>query len=1024
MRKLSNYLLFNFIFLSFFSYSQPSTYFQQDVNYTIAVQLNDVKHSLSANITIDYKNNSKDTLFEIWMHLWPNAYKNRDTELSKQELIKGSNKIYFAKDDDRGYIDSLAFKIDNKKVVVQPHPKWIDACKLILHKPLLPGQQITISTPFYVKLPDGKLSRLGHLGQAYAITQWYPKPAVYDKDGWHVMPYLTIGEFYSEYGSFDVKITLPQNYVVGATGDLVDGNAELVWLDGKVKETKEKLEFPKSNFFPPSSGTLKTLHYHQEQVHDFAWFADKRYNVLKGETILPSTGDTVTTWAMFTNYEAELWKNSIEYMNDALLFYSDKIGDYPYKQCTAVDGTIAAGAGMEYPNVTIIGSSNDERTLEVTIVHEIGHNWFYGILGSNERDHPWMDEGLNSYYEALYMMKKYPPSIYGKKSELSSLGFLNKISGGDQFDYLNSNAFSYRIPASIRNDQSISLNSSEYTNLNYGISVYSKPKIVFNQLSKYLGDSVFENCIKNYYKQWSYKHPQPDDFKKVFADVSQTNLDWYFNNLIESTNQTDYSLTEILKKENGYLVTLKNKGAIGAPIEIAAIKNDSIISRKWITPVGKDTTLFIECFDCNKIQLDPDLVSNDVKLSNNQIKTKGILKRIEPISASPLFHFDAPSKSRIFYLPAIAWNDYNKLMLGIVLHNQTLPYKKFEYAIAPMYAFGDKSFAGTGNIAYHIFPKKGFLQELTFATSARRFAYQKSSYLTPDGENEVSLHYERYEPSIEVDLRKPNHLSPISQSIKASYVKVVEDRIEYAFGGSFPFSEQTANYQSDFFRINYTLQNNRALDPWSAIVNLETHKDYTKLSAELNYKFLYGYKKKGINVRGFAGYQFTDLEYNPYGFNLSDRSSTSGTKDYAYDNLYFGRTETEEFISRQIALRDGAFKAYTPFGSFKKNLFALNLDIDLPINFPIGFYIDLGTTDGLKEDIRSAYNLDVSVSYSAGISFKVISNLVAIYIPLINSKEINEYYSFSETSFGEKIRFTFNINELNPLRYKRTFLNQ
>jgi hypothetical protein len=116
MRKLSNYLLFTFIFLSFFSYSQPSTYFQQDVNYTIAVQLNDVKHSLSANITIDYKNNSKDTLFEIWMHLWPNAYKNRDTELSKQELIKGSNKIYFAKDDDRGYIDSLAFKIDNKKV--------------------------------------------------------------------------------------------------------------------------------------------------------------------------------------------------------------------------------------------------------------------------------------------------------------------------------------------------------------------------------------------------------------------------------------------------------------------------------------------------------------------------------------------------------------------------------------------------------------------------------------------------------------------------------------------------------------------------------------------------------------------------------------------------------------------------------------------------------------------------------------------------------------------------------------------
>jgi len=711
-------------------------------------------------------------------------------------------------------------------------------------------------------------------------------------------------------------------------------------------------------------------------------------------------------------------------MNDALLFYSDKIGNYPYKQCTAVDGTIAAGAGMEYPNVTIIGASNDARTLEVTIAHEIGHNWFYGILGSNERDHPWMDEGLNSYYEALYMMKKYPPYIYGNKSELNSLGFLDNVFGGDQFTYMSSNALYYRIPASIRNDQSIALNSSAYTNLNYGISVYSKSKIVFNQLSKYLGDTIFDNCMKSYYKRWSYKHPQPEDFKKTFAEVSQTNLDWYFNNLIESTTQTDYSLTAIHKKENGYLVTLKNKGATIAPIEIASIKKDSIISRKWITPFSNDTTLFIECSDCNKIQLDPDFVSNDVNLANNQIKTTGILKRIEPISANPLFHFDAPSKSRLLYLPAIAWNNYNKLMLGIVLHNQTLPYKKFEYAISPMYAFGDKSIAGTGNIAYHIFPKKGFLQEVSIATSARRFAYQKSSYLTPEGENEVSLHYERYEPSIELDLRKPHQLSSISQSIRASYVKLVEDRIEYSLEGSFPLSEQTANYQSDFFRLNYTLKNDRALDPWSAIMNLETHKDYTKLSAEINYKFLYGFKKKGINVRGFAGYQFTNLDYNPYGFNLSDRSLTNGSKDYAYDNLYFGRSETDEFISRQIALRDGAFKAYTPFGSYKKNLFALNLDIDLPINFPLGFYIDLGTTDGLKEDIKSAYNMDVAVSYSAGISFKVISNLVAIYVPLLNSKEINEYNSFSETSFGEKIRFTFNIHELNPLRYKRTFLNQ
>ena len=298
-----------------------NAYFQQDVNYKISVVLNDQNHTLSAFESIEYTNNSPQTLNYIWFHVWPNAYKNNNTALANQFLKLGKTDFYFSKPEERGYIDSLDFKVNNQTIAWEYHPEHIDIVKLNLTEPLKPGEKITITTPFKVKIPIGKFSRLGHIKQQYQITQWYPKPAVFDKNGWHPIPYLNQGEFYSEFGSFEVKITLPENYVVGATGDLQEAS-EIVWLDSLARKTKYITEFPEDNSFPPSSKKLKTLTYKQSQVHDFAWFADKRYNVLKGSVKLPNSEKEVTTWVMFTNQFPEFWTKSILYVNDAVYYYS------------------------------------------------------------------------------------------------------------------------------------------------------------------------------------------------------------------------------------------------------------------------------------------------------------------------------------------------------------------------------------------------------------------------------------------------------------------------------------------------------------------------------------------------------------------------------------------------------------------------------------------------------------------------------------------------------------------------------
>ena len=169
--------------------------------------MDDENHTLNGSIEMEYFNNSPDELKDIWMHLWANAYKNRNTAFSKQKARTGSTKFYFAEEHQLGNFSELDFRVDDKTIDWEFDPKNPDIARLTLNKPIKSGEKIIISTPFNLKIP-ASFSRLGHVGQSYQMTQWFPKPAVYDKDGWHPMPYLDMGEFYSEFGSFDVKITL------------------------------------------------------------------------------------------------------------------------------------------------------------------------------------------------------------------------------------------------------------------------------------------------------------------------------------------------------------------------------------------------------------------------------------------------------------------------------------------------------------------------------------------------------------------------------------------------------------------------------------------------------------------------------------------------------------------------------------------------------------------------------------------------------------------------------------------------
>ena len=200
-------------------------YFQQEADYDIRVTLDDVWHQLHGEWELIYTNHSPDTLHSIFIHLWPNAYSSRSTAFARQQLRQHQHEFYFAHESHLGRIDSLAFRYDSEARSLQLNDLPVretadpDVVEIPLDHPLLPDTRITLRTSFSVQLPES-FSRLGHVGQSYQVTQWYPKVAVYDSDGWHLLPYLDNGEFYSDFGTYNVRITLPDNYLVAATGVL------------------------------------------------------------------------------------------------------------------------------------------------------------------------------------------------------------------------------------------------------------------------------------------------------------------------------------------------------------------------------------------------------------------------------------------------------------------------------------------------------------------------------------------------------------------------------------------------------------------------------------------------------------------------------------------------------------------------------------------------------------------------------------------------------------------------------------
>lgn len=978
-----------------FSCAYGQVPFQQRVDHAITVRLDDQEHVLRGLARFTYHNNSPVALDTLWVHLWPNAYADRHTALCHQLDAAGELDLHFARPEDRGRIDSLDFRAEDQALLWGLHPQHADIGWIKLPTPLAGGRSITVDTPFRVKVPDGRFSRLGHTGQAYHITQWYPKPAVFDQEGWHAMPYLTQGEFFADFGRYEVSITLPANYVVGATG-LLQNTEENRWMDSLATVPAPERSGRKGAApFPPSAPTWKTIRFVQDSVHDFAWFADKRFVVRKGEVLLPTSGRSVTTWALSTPRNAALWENAVSYINEALLHYSRTVGDYPYAACTAVDGTISAGGGMEYPMITIIGNMTSAESLDNVIAHEVGHNWFQGILASNEREHPWLDEGMNSYLELRYMRARYPhpESSFGIPGEARLMRHFSD-------PHRARNELAMRLNTRRDQDQAASLPSTRFSSTNYGTMVYMRTALVMDQLEASLGTDLMDRCLHAYFDAWSFRHPGPADLRAVFEQVSGKDLGWVFDELLGSTRKVDVRARRL--KDGVLRYTIRGGSHMPFPVSDT---DDPVRRTLWVEP---DSTrrVSLPWPDVDRIRIDAVERTLDIDRRNNGVRANGILRRWTAPRLAPFVGLEREDRRSTWLSPALAWNAHDGFMAGIALHNATFPMQRVEWGLAPLYGFRSGRPVGGARLLWHhdrlAHGPVGNIHVGLTAQSASLFV-----------DAPLERWYLRVSPQLTVDLRNDPGRRQAAHSVGYRAV-MLRETLSGIQGDTLTIDRTNEDI---YHELSYRLQGRAPLLPRSLRLDVQHHAAFTRLALEARQAFVYDDRKHRVAFRLFVG-QFlrTDdrLMQRQMGWRLH-----WGSSDMTFDHLFMDRQDVGRNTAQQMAKDQGAFRVPTAQGTSDSWIAALNMEADMPFILPLSVYASAGAAP-YTQVTSSGRVAKWRMHAEAGIGIRIVRDVAEVWVPLVFTREIADELALRDVDFAERIRFVLALEKINPFELLRS----
>lgn len=540
------------VFLPLIGLAQTNpNYWQQHVHYQMDIDFDSDKHQFTGVQKLSYTNNSPDTLKQVFYHLQFNAFQpgsmmdERSRDIADPDKRIGT-RVSKLNNKEIGYHKINSLMQNGQAVSYEVHQTLL---KVLLAEPILPGGKAEFEMKFNSQVPV-QIRRSGRDnadGIDYTMTQWYPKMAEYDEHGWHADPYIA-REFHGVFGTFDVNINIDYQYKLGGTGVHLTEEANwVVQSEGEDGLKTYKLQKSKKG--------KRTWSFHAENVHDFAWAADKEYI----RTSYPGPDGLELNFFYLEELDSN-WSRLPKYTAQFFKLMNKQFGKYDYPQFSVIQG---GDGGMEYPMCTMLKGTGKINGLIGVMVHESAHNWYYGMLASNETQYPWMDEGFTSFAEEeiLNQMRRDPLDNPHKGAFR-----------GHAYLFLKGNPEPLSTPGDYFT-----------TNQTYGISSYSRGELFLSQLRYIVGKESFDKGMIAYYNRWKFKHPDPWDFIKVMEDASGLQLDWYLNFWMNTTKGIDYGIAEVKShSRGGTLLTLEKVGEMPMPLRITITTKDGFELKYYI----------------------------------------------------------------------------------------------------------------------------------------------------------------------------------------------------------------------------------------------------------------------------------------------------------------------------------------------------------------------------------------------------------------------------------------------------------
>lgn len=870
--------------------------------------------------TIEYFNNTEDTLKTIYLNDWSNSYSTKSTPLAKRFSEEFSSKFHFARNEQRGFtvVTSLKNEENSELQFTRLHEQ-IDIIKVELQKPVLPKESYKISLNYIVQAPSDAFTRFGITNNFdFKLKNWYITPAVYNGE-WNYYSNKDLDDLFVPKATLNFEIEYPRNYLLITELDIID------------------LTLNKVN-----------------QVMNL--YGENRIDTKLFLTRIPSFKMVQTDFfTVVTNIEDE----GLGGMDKAIItdrmakFLHDNLGRYPHNKLMI--------SNEEYKEDPIYGLNllpdfirpfPDHFQYELKILKTGLKNYLTNTLELNPRKDHWLLDGLQVYFLMKYIDEHYPNmKLMGGLSNIWGI----KSSHAADLEFNDQYAFLYMNMARANLDQPLTMQKDSLLKFNKNIANKYKAGLGLKYLDDFVEDSIVDKVIKEYLTTNKLKPTSPTDFEKLLRSKTTKNIDWFFNDYLKTTKKIDFKILNVDKSKDSLRVTIKNKRNSNVPISLFSMKKDSILSRTWISNVKDKTIITIPKEGADRLVLNENKVIPEINQRNN---TKSLNPSLfnKPLQVRLFKDVEDPDYSQVFIMPLIEYkNIYDGLRLGMKVYNKTILKKAFIYKIAPQYSTNSRSVTGSAVVQYNqYFQNNDRLYRIYYGLGSSYSSYADDLFVT------------KFTPNISFYFRNNKDLRSNKREIlNFRYVDINRD--------------EDINKTPDASEPNYGVYNIRYINSNPGLVNFskwfadfQLSQTFSKIS--FNYEFRRLFKSNNqLNIRLFAG-AFLSNKNDPssdyFSFAL-DRPT-----DYLFDYNYLGRSEDTGIFSQQIIIAEGGFKSKldTPFA----NQWISTLNVSSTIWNYFLAYGDIGLVKNKNQDAKFVFDTGIRVSLVQDyfeVYFPVYSNL-------------------------------------------------